>query len=197
MGLFSGIANAVGGFIGGAANAFTGGMIGDYFNRKAEKRQWNRDITMWNMQNEYNSPSAQMERLRQAGLNPQLALGDVNSVAKAQLGGSASQSSNSSVGTVDLIKNPLALAQFNLNKKQAEANIELTKEKAKTESDTQRQLLASSELLQAQKDIERWKLDTGIVGNDSLSNLFRSILGAGNKINDKLKLTNYLNKFIK
>ena len=34
-----------------------------------------RDIEMWNRQNEYNHPRAQMERLREAGLNPNLMYG--------------------------------------------------------------------------------------------------------------------------
>ena len=34
-----------------------------------------RSVEMWNMQNQYNSPTAQMSRLRQAGLNPNLVYG--------------------------------------------------------------------------------------------------------------------------
>lgn len=48
-------------------------------NRAAEERQWSEDmmakqnawsLDMWNRTNEYNSPSAQVQRLREAGLNP-------------------------------------------------------------------------------------------------------------------------------
>ena len=35
-----------------------------------EQMQWNED--MWNKQNEYNTPAAQIQRMRQAGLNPAL-----------------------------------------------------------------------------------------------------------------------------
>lgn len=41
-----------------------------------KQRQWNLD--MWNMQNAYNSPREQMERLRAAGLNPNMAYGSGN-----------------------------------------------------------------------------------------------------------------------
>lgn len=48
-------------------------------NRDWQKQEnldaYNRDIKMWNLQNVYNSPSAQMSRLRQAGLNPNLVYG--------------------------------------------------------------------------------------------------------------------------
>lgn len=40
-------------------------------------------LSDWNMQNEYNSPSAAMERLRKAGLNPNLVYGDGNAIQSA------------------------------------------------------------------------------------------------------------------
>ena len=33
------------------------------------------DVNMWNMQNQYNTPSMQMQRLTEAGLNPHLMYG--------------------------------------------------------------------------------------------------------------------------
>lgn len=41
-------------------------------------RQLRDSISMWNMQNEYNHPSSQMARLRDAGLNPNLIYGNGN-----------------------------------------------------------------------------------------------------------------------
>ena len=51
-----------------------------YREQRADNRQdattaYNRSLEMWNMNNAYNDPSAQMERLRQAGLNPNLVYG--------------------------------------------------------------------------------------------------------------------------
>lgn len=39
------------------------------------ERAFDRSVEMWNLQNAYNTPSAQMSRLRQAGLNPNLVYG--------------------------------------------------------------------------------------------------------------------------
>ena len=39
-------------------------------------REWNEK--MWNKTNEYNSPSAQLARLREAGLNPNLLYGNIH-----------------------------------------------------------------------------------------------------------------------
>lgn len=43
--------------------------------RKAQKRAFAHNIDMWNRANEYNDPSAQMARLKAAGLNPNLVYG--------------------------------------------------------------------------------------------------------------------------
>lgn len=44
-------------------------------NKKSQERANKHNIEFWNMQNEYNDPSAQMQRLRKAGLNPNLIYG--------------------------------------------------------------------------------------------------------------------------
>ncbi len=53
--------------------------IGNIFGNKSRKRESNRsrahDINMWDKTNAYNHPSAQMMRLRAAGLNPNLVYG--------------------------------------------------------------------------------------------------------------------------
>lgn len=45
--------------------------------RKENELAYERNLEMWNKQNAYNSPAAQMERLKQAGLNPNLAYGNL------------------------------------------------------------------------------------------------------------------------
>lgn len=47
--------------------------------REENERAYQRNIEMWNMQNAYNSPAAQMQRLVEAGLNPNLAYGSLGS----------------------------------------------------------------------------------------------------------------------
>lgn len=44
-------------------------------NEKAAENSFQRSIKAWNMENEYNSPSAYMQRLKDAGLNPWSAAG--------------------------------------------------------------------------------------------------------------------------
>lgn len=83
--------------VGPALNAMaqvTAAGVSAHENKKAMKRQfemnkymaeWQNQVNKenWRMQNAYNSPSAQMERLRQAGLNPNLVTGTSNQSGNA------------------------------------------------------------------------------------------------------------------
>lgn len=62
-----------------AAGDIIGGGISAYYSYKnaKEARRWQEK--MWRLQNAYQSPSAYMQRLREANLNPNLALGGVSS----------------------------------------------------------------------------------------------------------------------
>lgn len=51
--------------------------------KDAAELEWNRGLEMWDKQNTYNSPEAQMERLRQAGLNPNMVYGSGTATATA------------------------------------------------------------------------------------------------------------------
>ena len=80
----SGIASAISP-IAGAVTGIVGG-ISDLFSRnKAYKQQkklldyqYEKNLEMWNLQNEYNSPLAQRKRYEEAGLNPNLMYGQGN-----------------------------------------------------------------------------------------------------------------------
>ena len=54
-------------------------------NRQLAEYEWSKNLEMWNLQNQYNTPSAQMQRLKDAGINPNLALGSVSSGTAATL----------------------------------------------------------------------------------------------------------------
>lgn len=79
------------------AAAIAGGasLLGGWFNSNGQnsadeksrqyaldmyERQKNDNMAMWRMQNDYNDPAAQMERLRKAGLNPNLVYGNGSAV---------------------------------------------------------------------------------------------------------------------
>mgnify|MGYP000476167259 CR=1 FL=1 len=76
--------------IGGALIGGAGSAINSLLNIGQAKKEreyqkemattaYQRDVEMWNTQNAYNAPSAQMERLKEAGLNPNMVYGSGSS----------------------------------------------------------------------------------------------------------------------
>lgn len=70
-------ANAGGGILNSISQLFTN-RRNRQFSREMYSQTYNDNIDFWNKQNEYNSPSAQMERFKTAGLNPNLVFGAGN-----------------------------------------------------------------------------------------------------------------------
>jgi hypothetical protein len=72
--------------IGAGANALSTGNM-NRRNRRHQIEMYERtfrdNIRFWEMQNEYNDPSAQMERLRRAGINPHMIAGNPSAVGNA------------------------------------------------------------------------------------------------------------------
>jgi len=68
----------LGGIIGGAVSD-AGGILGNVITNKGSKKRLQEsqrfDLGMWHKQNAYNDPRAQMKRLQDAGLNPNLIYG--------------------------------------------------------------------------------------------------------------------------
>lgn len=78
----------IGSIIGGGASLI-GNLLGkkssekaidkqNRYNRELLEYQYDRNLEMWNLQNQYNDPSAQMQRYSRAGLNPNLIYGAQN-----------------------------------------------------------------------------------------------------------------------
>lgn len=79
----------------GAGASLVGGLLGNASQaaQNEEQRKWNEKmyaqqrqdaLADWNMQNAYNAPVAQMGRLKEAGLNPNLVYGNGSVVANSQ-----------------------------------------------------------------------------------------------------------------
>lgn len=96
----------------------------------AEQRQW--DLDMWNRQNAYNDPAAQVARLRAAGINPALAYaqgGLMNEAAPAQ---EAAGSRDVAPRVQPYYQDPLVAAQVaNLNADSEEKKSRIPANKAR------------------------------------------------------------------
>ena len=104
MSALNGIVGVTAGAAGGILDTFVNlnqARINREFNKSMAQYQNSENLKQWNRQNAYNDPSAQMERLKAAGLNPNLVYGTPgaanagNSSSSPQMAGaSASGSSN-------------------------------------------------------------------------------------------------------
>lgn len=88
--------------------------------REAWEKQGQRDIQYYNMQNAYNDPSAQMQRLKDAGLNPNLVYGsgDVANTTKAPTAGNAPVPDLKAIdlsGAAGIVGNALSAQQAQAN----------------------------------------------------------------------------------
>ena len=133
--------------LGGIANGIIGGIITSNENRKQYNRQksllqmqQDYNTTMWNANNEYNTPQAQYQRLLDAGVNPAAA---VNSLT----GGQSTQVATPTAPTPAYVGNPGDSAMQGLSVfsqfLQAMANVN------KTKADTK---LAEAQTALAEKD---------------------------------------------
>lgn len=65
--------------------SFISDAIGYHRQKKLMDKQYEQALDMWNRQNEYNDPAAQMERFHRAGLNPDLIYSQMGNGSPAQM----------------------------------------------------------------------------------------------------------------
>lgn len=92
-----------------------GGWVNDVLGTTDAMNQQNQQQwAMWNAQNAYNTPAAQMERLKEAGLNPALVYGSGSVVGNASSMSASGASGASGAGSLlaAVAKSPYALAKM-------------------------------------------------------------------------------------
>lgn len=153
--------------------------IGNIFGNKSRKRESNRsrahDINMWDKTNAYNHPSAQMMRLRAAGLNPNLVYGG----SSGQTAGTANAlpgAKDAKINDITMGDNPM-MQYVNMKNTEAQTNNLQTQNgvlqaeknlktvQAITEASKQNQLKSSAEynaglLKKSMQDIKKTQEDT-------------------------------------
>lgn len=135
--VFSGINSALGGgWIQGIMQKRENQRQRDY-EQDFYQTQKQDNLDFWRMENQYNSPEMQMQRLKQAGLNPNLVYGNGATAQGGQIS-SPSQTASNSTKTAD-IRPQIMLDLYDLKVKDAQAN--LLNQQAETQK-TQREVNA-------------------------------------------------------
>lgn len=101
--------------------------------RQLAQYAYNQDLDMWRRQNEYNAPTQQMARLREAGLNPHLVYGS------GQVAGNTSgqmpkyQQVRSDYSSRQPLFNPMQILDAYQNTRMKSAEIDLVEQRARRE----------------------------------------------------------------
>ncbi len=128
-------------------------------NRELAEYQYSKQLEMWNMQNEYNSPMSQMQRYKDGGLNPNLIYGNGSSSAgnSAQLPQYSAPQMQSEFAPISGIQGVLGMYQdFRMKQAQIDNTNAQTKN---TEARTASEALRPS-LLGVQTESQKFDLDT-------------------------------------
>lgn len=115
-----------------AGLSFISDAIAYHRQKKLMDKQYEQAVEQWHRQNEYNSPQAQMQRFKDAGLNPDLIYGQMGNGAPAQMMSSEQNVSSHDLGAA-LQKGKaqrLAEQRLSLDNQVAMANIEVMKSEA-------------------------------------------------------------------
>jgi len=115
------IFNAIGGAIGGVAS-IVGQSMANKANQRLAEYQNQQNLAQWAKQNEYNSPSQQMQRLKEAGINPNMAYakGTINNTVSSSPRMERAEA-KSLTQNMPQLGNFMSLAQIQQIKEQTEA----------------------------------------------------------------------------
>lgn len=133
--------------------------IARQFNADQANLQYSRVLE----QNEYNSPAQQMKRLKEAGLNPNLAYGDLGSSVQMSGGTAASGSAASSSGTVGTALPDYSLLS-GIGKTLSEINL-MDAQAGKLRADTKGQEINNSylpQILEGSIDLNGVNIEIGV-----------------------------------
>lgn len=81
------LSNPLGKAVSSLASGVVGGLWQQDMNEASAKTNFERNLYMWNLNNQYNTPTEQMKRLKAAGLNPNLVYGSGNVVGNTSSSG--------------------------------------------------------------------------------------------------------------
>lgn len=152
-------------------------------NRKFAREMWEkqgaRELQFWHMQNAYNDPLAQMQRLSNAGLNPNLVYGSGATTEAAKLSAASAQTPSTRAPELDLgsvVQQGLMARQLQsniartdaetnrINEMTADQNFKNSVNRMVGVENIARAQQAANEYLESRSNYDRFKYEAEIVG---------------------------------
>lgn len=132
----------------GAGASFAGGLINNAWADARNDKQWQRTLYMQDKMNAYNAPVAQMERLQQAGLNPNLVYGNGSSIMQSAGGVAPPPASTAPIDTQGVLQMVQAIVNGMLEKDKIQASKELQEKSIQSQEGMQDKSIQSQESMQ-------------------------------------------------
>jgi len=146
----------------GAAGSLGSSLISNIGAKRREREAQKQNVEFWNMQNRYNTPKQQMQRLKDAGLNPNLIYGS----SPAGAGGNAGSISPAKAAPYS-IQNPvppsnlLIASQVELNRTNSTKNLAQSAQSTSEKNKIDALVGEQRKQLQIGNDLAALRLDIG------------------------------------
>lgn len=135
----------------GAGASLVGGYINNQYAKRRSDEQWNRTLYMQDKMNAYNAPVAQMERLEQAGLNPNLVYGNGGAVIQSAGGNAPQPPQSAPIDTQGVLQMVQTIVGAMLEKDKIQASKDMQKEQIDSTHQLQKEQIDSTQKLQTEK----------------------------------------------
>lgn len=116
----------------GAGASLVGGLINNEYAQARTDEQWDRMNYMQDKMNAYNAPVAQMARLREAGLNPNLVYANGGAVMQSAVGNAPEPARTSPIDTQGVLQMVQTIVGAMLEKDKIQANKDMQSEQIKS-----------------------------------------------------------------
>ena len=135
----------------GAGASLVGGLINNAWSDARTEKQYRQMNEMQDKMNAYNAPVAQMARLREAGLNPNLVYANGGAVMQSAVGNAPNPPNTAPIDTQGVLQMVQTIVGAMLEKDKIQANKDMQKEQIDSTQKLQTEKLESDAKLQTEK----------------------------------------------
>lgn len=132
----------------GSGAGLIGGLINNAWAESRSNKQWRRMNEMQDKMNAYNAPVAQMARLREAGLNPNLVYANGGAVMQSAVGNAPNPPNTAPIDTQGVLQMVQTVVGAMLEKDKIQANKEMQSQSIKSQEEMHEASIQSQEGMQ-------------------------------------------------
>lgn len=154
----------------GAGASLLGGLINNEYAQSKSDQQWDRMNYMQDKMNAYNSPTAQMARLRAAGLNPNLVYANGGAVIQSAVGNAPNPPNTAPIDTQGVLQMVQTIVGAMLEKDKIQANKEMQSEQIQSnEKIAEDKNTTTKEVTEMQTTSSERNVDVQTQSNESIA----------------------------